>query len=199
MIARFGVWVSGHYDNGDSPNKYRYTPLTSPPPTVSVLTQEERESAVHPVPGDPRGGSDQLLLRGGGGSGVFAAIRKNALRLLPQNTQSVGDPWRDVEVRHLWCDRSPWLMQWAEANMRKELEEETRAGIALRPVTFFRLRGANHFVSTMCRECVPVANDTSLIFLCRFTGRSRSGQLMPSWRLPPTILLSSVQNCDGSH
>ncbi|KAM5540105.1 hypothetical protein V8D89_006245 [Ganoderma adspersum] len=146
VTSQFGVWVSGHYDHGEPPDKYQYDYLPVPPPTVAILTQEERDGTLHPVPGDPRGGSDYSLMLGGGQSGVFAAIRKNALRLPPAGTQSMGDPWRDVEVRHLWCDRSPFLMPWAEVNMRRILDEEVRAGIALRNVTFFRVRGANHFV-----------------------------------------------------
>ena len=188
MTSQFGVWVSGHYDNGETPDKYRYDYLPSPPPTITILTQEERDGTLHPVPGDPRGGSDYTLMLGGGQSGVFVELRKNALRLPPANAQSLGDPWRDVEVRHLWCDRSPSLMPWAEVNMRRILNEETKAGIALRNVTFFRVRGANHFVSyaqTIGGTCV-------VDFLDRFTGRSRSEQWRLSWRLPQMMLLGSV-------
>ncbi len=149
-MERFSIAVSSHYDNSDLPDKYQHAALASPPPTFSVMTQEEREGTFHPVPGDPRGGSDYLLTHGGEQSGVFAAIRKGALRLLPSDAQStagIGDPWRRVEVRHLWCDRSSFRVQWAVASMRRELEEETRAGITLRNVSFFPVRGANHFVS----------------------------------------------------
>ncbi|KAI1789099.1 hypothetical protein LXA43DRAFT_1022497 [Ganoderma leucocontextum] len=147
VTARFAVWCSAYFDNGESSDKYQYdNHLASPPPTVSILTQEEREATFHPVPGDPRGGSDQLLMRYGAQSGVFTVLRKSALRLPPTSAQSMGDSWRDVEVRHLWCDRSPWVIPWAETNMRRELEEERKAGIVLRNVTFFRMRGANHFV-----------------------------------------------------
>ena len=154
VTAHFAVWCSGHYDNGDSPDEYQYGDhLGTPPPTVSILTHEEREATLHTVPGDPRGGSDHLLMLGGVPSGVFAGIRKAALRLPAADAECMGDPWGDVEVRHLWCDRSPWVIPWAVTNMRRELEAETKAGSALRNVTFFRVRGANHFVSDVCTVC----------------------------------------------
>ena len=187
MTTHFAVWCSGHYDNGDSPEKYQYGDhLGTPPPTVSTLTQEEREATLHTVPGDPRGGSDHLLMLGGVPSGVFASIRKAALCLPAANVKCKGDPWRRVEVRHLWCDRSPWVIPWAVTNVRRELGEEAEAGIALRNVVFFRVRGANHFVSDSYMRCaIPATRGHFVDFLDRFTGRTQSERWMPSWRLPP--------------
>ena len=150
VTAHFALYVSGYYSHGNSPEEYETRKdqhASSPPPTVTILTDEEREYTLHPLPGDPRGGSDQLLMSGAVQSGAFGAIRKNALRLPPASVPTSGDAWKDVEVRHLWCDRSVWLCQWAVFNMQRELKEERRAGTSLRNVTFFRVRGANHFVS----------------------------------------------------
>ncbi|TBU49451.1 hypothetical protein BD309DRAFT_851425 [Dichomitus squalens] len=166
----FAEWVTAYFHQGDVPEQYesrRY--LASPPPTFTVMTEEERQSTQHHTPGDSRGGSDHLLMGSGYESGLFASLRKNALRLPPPNAFLVGDAWKDVEVRNLWCDHSFWLALWNEVNLRREIEEERRAGISLRPVTFVRVRGANHFVHwdeperAMCAilELVPAdGNDT---------------------------------------
>ena len=144
----FAMWVTAYFDHGEDPEEYQYQHyLTSPPPAFTVMNDEERQSTQHHVPGDTRGGSDYLLMLTGYQCGLFATLRKEALRLPPPGASLVGDAWRDVEVRHLWCDRSIWLIRWGEVYMRRELEEERKAGISLRPVTFLRMRGANHFVS----------------------------------------------------
>ncbi|TBU24586.1 hypothetical protein BD311DRAFT_701753 [Dichomitus squalens] len=140
-------WITAYFPHGDSPEQYEYkTYLTSPPPTFTVMTEEERQSTKHDAPGDSKSGSDYLLMIAARQSGLFDTLRKNALRLPPPNASLVGDAWKDVEVRNLLCDRSLWFILWADANLRREVADERKAGIPLRPVTFTRVRGANHFV-----------------------------------------------------
>ncbi|KAI0755806.1 hypothetical protein C8Q74DRAFT_1305448 [Fomes fomentarius] len=158
----FAAWVSGYYahpsmaldsDPDENPSNLvleRRTPLEAPPPTLFTLTEAEREAAFYPGPGDP-GGSDTLLLLGGLRSGLFAALREGAL-LLPQGYGvSVGkgageetDAWPSVEVKYVWCDQ--WEVPWGVWNMRARVREGREAGEPLRPVTFLRVREANHFV-----------------------------------------------------
>ncbi|TFK94529.1 alpha/beta-hydrolase [Polyporus arcularius HHB13444] len=147
----FANWVSGYYVHGDTLDTLeRRTPLTSPPPTLSTLTDADRAAALYPAPGDP-GGSDALLLVGGIQSGLFAALFERALALPTAQADSDGedqvtDAWANVEVRNVWCDRSVWEMPWSVWNLRAKLESEKKAGRALRDVTLLRLKGANHFV-----------------------------------------------------
>ena len=55
----FATWVSGYYSHGDKAGEYEYQHyVTSPPPTATTMTDEERQSTEHPLPGDARGGSD---------------------------------------------------------------------------------------------------------------------------------------------
>ncbi len=127
--------------------------MTSPPPTLSTLTDADRAAALYPAPGDP-GGSDALLLVGGIQSGLFAALFERAIALPTAQAEGDGegkvtDGWADVEVRNVWCDRSVWEMPWSVWNLRARLESEKKAGKALRDVTLLRLNGANHFVSPM--------------------------------------------------
>ncbi|KAI0702380.1 alpha/beta-hydrolase [Cerioporus squamosus] len=143
----FANWVSGYYAHGaTSDTLERRTPLASPPPTLSTLTDADRAAALYPAPGDP-GGSDALLLVGGIQSGAFAALFERAIALPTSQAESeVTDGWADVEVRNVWCDRSVWEMPWSVWHLRAKLESEKKAGKALRDVTLLRLRGANHFV-----------------------------------------------------
>lgn len=161
----FSAWVSGYYahpsmaldsDPDEDPDDLvleRRTPLETPPPTLFTLTEAERDAAFHPGPGDP-GGSDTLLLLGGIRSGLFTALREGALLLPRGYVVSVGkgaaegaDAWPSVEVRYVWCDQSVWEMPWGVWNMRARVREGRDAGESLRPFTFLRVRGANHFVS----------------------------------------------------
>ena len=143
------------------------TPLYSPPPTLSTLTDEDRASALYTAPGDP-GGSDFVLVRRGHQTGVFDALRKQALFHSPaqhrtiapagngsapvaanddSEEEAVTDAWRAVEVRYVWCDRSIWEIIWGVLSMRGELADAKKAGKAIRHITFLRLERANHFVS----------------------------------------------------
>ena len=62
VAALFATWISGYYSHGDKAGEYEYQHyVTSPPPTVTTMTDEERQFTEHPLPGDARGGSDHAL------------------------------------------------------------------------------------------------------------------------------------------
>ena len=94
------------------------------------------------MPGDLRGGSDAILLAAGIPSGVFAVLRDQALR------GDASNGWAAVEARHVWADRSIAPMVWGAREMRAEVEKQKKAGKAVRNVSFVRVEGANHIVST---------------------------------------------------
>ena len=127
VAALFATWISGYYSHGDKAGEYEYQHyVTSPPPTATTMTDEERQSTEHPLPGDARGGSDYLIHTYAYLSGLFTTLRKDALRLPDADEWLIGDAWRDTEVRHLWCDRSVWLVRRGVDQMRAEVEEERK-------------------------------------------------------------------------
>ncbi|KAH9933984.1 uncharacterized protein BXZ73DRAFT_100822 [Epithele typhae] len=150
----FAMWVSGYFQHGDSADAIeRRTPLANPAPTLSTLTDEERESALYPGPGEPSG-SDGLLLAGGIQSGLYEQL-KNAALYLPEEIASplgedgdemVTSAWSDVEVRYIWCERSVWEMTWTSWKMREEMREAQAQGKNMRNLKILRLLDANHFV-----------------------------------------------------
>ena len=152
----FVNWVSGYFQHGETADEIeRRTPLKSPPPTLSTLTDEERASALYPGPGSP-GQSDDLLLASGMQSGVFTELKIKALYLHPGKAEEadeadreVVNAWRDVEVRYIWCDRSVWEMTWTSWKMREEIQEAKASKKPMRNLQIVRLTGSNHFVSCL--------------------------------------------------
>ena len=156
----FANWVSGYFQHGETADTIeRRVPLETPPPTLSTLTDEERDSALYPGPGNP-GGSDDLLLLAGIKSDFFIELKDKALyppaekSSAPESEdeEETTDAWRDVEVRYLWCDRSVWEMTWTSWKLREELRQAKEAKRSMRPLKVVRLRGANHFVSSGARN-----------------------------------------------
>ncbi|TBU23391.1 hypothetical protein BD311DRAFT_703965 [Dichomitus squalens] len=145
FVDEFNLWVSGFYQHGDTKDTLTFRDaLASPPPTLTTLSTEERGAAAHSVPADPRGGSDLTIMVTGMVSGAFATLHEEALILSPAKAEQ--SPWNAVEVRHVCCGSSSWVMPWAMMSFQEELREKKNAGQKLRNVTFVRLRGANHFV-----------------------------------------------------
>ena len=154
----FADWVSGYYKHPDSVDDLeRRTPLTDPPPTISIMTPEERAAALYPSPGDPAtGGSDSVLNLAGIPSGVWPDIKEMVMRrpLSDGKVNGNGDAatrtgrsWADVELCYLWCDASVWEAIWGVHCMRREVQEARAARRKLRKVTFVQIKDANHFVS----------------------------------------------------
>ncbi|KAI0328019.1 hypothetical protein GY45DRAFT_1307556 [Cubamyces sp. BRFM 1775] len=146
-VLRFGIYITGYYAHGDvwadGPSALEFrTPLDDPSPTGARMTPEElAETASAAVQGP--GGSEGLLAQVMSIHGVIVASRQGAL--YPQEAIEGASNWEDVEVRHLWCDRSVWEMPWGTKKLMDEIEEAKKAGKRVRDVVFARLKGANHF------------------------------------------------------
>ncbi|KAI0700198.1 alpha/beta-hydrolase [Cytidiella melzeri] len=147
----FLAWLSGYYTHGAWPSKLEYrTPLQDPPPTVFTMTPSEFESALCTAPGNP-GGSDEVFLHMGVRHGLYKILREQALYTSPlcscpspENAESKRS-WDDVELYHIWCDQSSWMLSWATWSLLEELREAEEAGRAVRKMTVVRMSKANHF------------------------------------------------------
>ncbi|PIL34405.1 hypothetical protein GSI_03180 [Ganoderma sinense ZZ0214-1] len=145
LVEAFCVWVTGVVTHGETCTADTLDlgePPASLPSTFRNLTAEERCSVVDPVPADPRGGSDTTLMNAALFSGAFAVLREEALRVRAPGDGLGG--WDAVEVRHVWCDASPWPMPWAATCLREDVAGKRKAGGSVRDLAFTRLRGANH-------------------------------------------------------
>ncbi|KAI0358231.1 hypothetical protein OH77DRAFT_1253938 [Trametes cingulata] len=146
----FTNWITSYFSHGDTLDTFeRRIPLRMPPPTIAVMSKEELEATVHVPPGVP-GGSDWALLHGCAALGVYGTLRKGALFLSPSSTvdrdgRQMGDEWRDLEVRYVWGENSVWECPYAAQMLRQEVSEAKSNGEAIRTVTTFCVRGANHF------------------------------------------------------
>lgn len=99
-------------------------------------------------PGVP-GGSDWKLLHGCAAYGVYGTLREGALFLSPPDSdgkETIGDDWRDIEVRHVWGDRSVWESPYAAQSLCQEVSDGARDGKPMRNFTSLCVKGTNHFV-----------------------------------------------------
>lgn len=60
--------------------------------------------------------------------------------------ETIGDEWRDVEVRYVWGDRSVWESPYAAQSLRQEVADGARDGKSMRKFTSLCVKGTNHFV-----------------------------------------------------
>ena len=58
-----------------------------------------------------------------------------------------GDEWPHLEVLHVWCDQSVWVLPYAVVEVKAEIDYAKRNGKVMRDVAFIRLNGVNHLVS----------------------------------------------------
>ncbi len=115
------------------------------------MTSQEQEESTHEPPGQIPDGSDTLTARMCATHGLYKELKDTGF--YPTANAGVAgpahDPWRDVELRVVWCDHSVWGIAWVVKGMASELEEAKRTGVDVRRVSLVRLRGGNHFVSTI--------------------------------------------------
>ncbi|KAI0365120.1 alpha/beta-hydrolase [Pilatotrama ljubarskyi] len=146
-VARFGSWITGYYAHGDvfaqGASALEFCDaLTDPAPTATRMTPEDlAETTYAPVQGP--GGSEGLIARACVTHGTYARQKEGAF--YPREPVDGASNWGDVEVRHLWCDRSVWEMPWCVKLFTEELEEARKVGKKPRNVVFVRFKGANHF------------------------------------------------------
>lgn len=155
VATTFADWVSGYYDHSIIGNELKHLerrqPKAEPKPTLSTLTEAERDGALYPLPGHPEG-SDSLLLMEGIKTGVFADLRDQAITLpkeVAEDEEGGGSAsaWTEVEVRYVWCANSVWEMPWSVSNMRQWAKEARANSSQLRKFTLLKLDNSNHFVS----------------------------------------------------
>lgn len=134
----FGEWVSGYYSHRDITTRNYddleiYTPVKDPSPTSTRMGLEEIVSLTSSMGAE----SDMRLQT------IDPAILGEQTRRALFD-ESVAKAWPKVEVEHIFCDRSPWVivdaLWWLE-----QLRDE--AGGKGRKVTFTKFSGANHLVS----------------------------------------------------
>ncbi|OSC99683.1 hypothetical protein PYCCODRAFT_1438052 [Trametes coccinea BRFM310] len=151
----FTGWVTAYFSHGDTPETFeRRKWLKTPPSTLATMSKDDLESTVHIPPGVP-GGADWILLHDLHKYDVFRRLKEGALYLSDDPHKKsgsggeprahVGDEWRDVEVRYVWCDHSVWEVPYAVYLLREELDRAKKDGGSVRRMTMSRLKGANHF------------------------------------------------------
>ncbi|KAI0368660.1 alpha/beta-hydrolase [Pilatotrama ljubarskyi] len=135
--------VSGYYVHGDTLDTLeRKAFLPDPRPTLYTLTLEDIGRTMCLSSGGP-GGSEEVLLHTGIGVGLFRAQRDYVIYIADSVTH-VGDAWRDVEVRYVWCERSICEVVWGAKMLRKEVGAARVQGLPIRKVRIVFIRGANH-------------------------------------------------------
>ncbi|KAI9056341.1 hypothetical protein FKP32DRAFT_1599068 [Trametes sanguinea] len=151
----FTNWITSYFAHGDTPETFeRRKGLKTPPPTIAMMSKDDFDSTVHVPPGVP-GGADWTLLHDLHNYDMFRRLREGAIYLSDGSRSKkggggaaatvVGDDWRDVEVRYVWCDHSVWEVPYATILLREELDRAEMDGRSARRVTMSRLKGANHF------------------------------------------------------
>ncbi|KAL1947095.1 hypothetical protein VTO73DRAFT_14056 [Trametes versicolor] len=114
--------------------------------TTARMSVTELAVCAHPRPAQV-GGSDYHLIGVCVEHGTYGALKDGSMYL--QDSQEDADAWSAVEVRVVWCDRSPWEMVWAVYLLDEEIKEAWAAGKPLRNISLVRLKGANHFVGAL--------------------------------------------------
>lgn len=114
--------------------------------TTTRMSATELAACTHPVPAQV-GGSDFYITWACVEHGTYGALKDGTLYM--QESQAGADAWHAVEVRVVWCDRSPWEMVWGAYLLDKEIKEARAAGKPLRNINLVRMKGANHFVGAL--------------------------------------------------
>ncbi|EIW58385.1 uncharacterized protein TRAVEDRAFT_64846 [Trametes versicolor FP-101664 SS1] len=144
----FTNWITSYFAHGPTLDTYeRRHALQTPPSTIAAQTKEDFEATVHVPPGVP-GGSDWTLLHGCAAYGVYGTLREGALFLSqPDDSgeKTIGDEWRDVELRYVWGDQSVWEVPYAAQLLRQEVADGAREGKPIRKFTSLCVKGTNHF------------------------------------------------------
>ncbi|KAI1789106.1 hypothetical protein LXA43DRAFT_1155924 [Ganoderma leucocontextum] len=151
--AAYDIWerarkISSYYSHGDTLDSLSHEALADPPSTVSTLSAEERASLTH----RPGGAVDSAIMMPGIQSGLLATLRQRAF-LLPLGEEvgdgedeSVGDAWRDVELRVVWCQMSHAEVSYIMLLLIAELEDAKKKGAPVRNVRIVRVKRGNHFI-----------------------------------------------------
>ena len=166
----FGEWVSGYYSHRSMTSRnYEdlefLTPDKVPPPTTTRMTLEEimGMSCSTGAESDMRLQSIDPM--------ILAEQTRRALF-----DEDVAKAWPRVEVEHILCDRSPWVIIDALWWLESLQEQADGKG---RKVTFTRMSEANHFVSVSV-EIRPFVKSETLF--------------QPHWDMPEeTIRLFAVR------
>ncbi|KAI0755694.1 Alpha/Beta hydrolase protein [Fomes fomentarius] len=148
-MKAFAVWASGYFSHSSADSFEQLEirkPLDSPPPTITTMSPEEL-AMIH------MSECDSMLHHNALKCGVFGRLRKDALLLHGgQGSKegnnlllAAGDEWSTVEIRHVLCERSLWETHYGLFSLRAEIEENAKAGKAIRKVTYRRVPDANHF------------------------------------------------------
>ncbi|TCD61895.1 hypothetical protein EIP91_007799 [Steccherinum ochraceum] len=139
-VKIFMRWITGYFLHGETVDELVPRDFTLDiPPTLDTMSPDDIASAMYVNPGFP-GASDDVLFRAVMDFGICDKLRRQAYLNLDEN-----DPWAHVKVRHVFGDRSAWSEFWGAECLRKEIEDERKAGRRPRQVEIVRLRGANHF------------------------------------------------------
>lgn len=145
----FPSWVSGYYNHGDDCDKFEWrTPLPSPPPTLTIMSKDEIDSALCVSPTTP-GGSDFALMDAGIRHGLFKYLMDRALCPRPSKKD-----WSAIKLKYICCDHSVWEIPWGMRALRAQVDAFQESGQLSREVEVLRLKGANHFVSSACTSCI---------------------------------------------
>ena len=141
-------WVSGYFEHGSTEETLeRRTPSMSPTHTLRTIPPEDLQNMVHPSAGQDDG-SDHLLVVNGHRVGFFTSFWRDALEVAPIGLGEASEDWRDVEILHVYCDRSTWECVHAAWSVQHDQDEARRTGRPVRKVRITRIGGGNHFVSS---------------------------------------------------
>ncbi|RPD55341.1 hypothetical protein L226DRAFT_491832 [Lentinus tigrinus ALCF2SS1-7] len=145
---RFHEWAAAYFPHGDPVEADTLVLYDDPEGSSSLknMTPEELAESTHEPPGHIPDGSDMLTAKLCATHGLYEELKDAAFH--PSSASGEGelrDPWRDVELRVVWCDQSIWGIPWVAKNIAAELEESKRTRTDTSRVSLVRLRGANHF------------------------------------------------------
>ncbi|KAI0682296.1 Alpha/Beta hydrolase protein [Cerioporus squamosus] len=147
-IKRFHDWAAAYFPHGDpiEADTLVFHDTLDGPSSLKNMTSREQAESTHEAPGHSPNGSDTLIAKMCATHGLYNEL-KNATfyPTAGKPADEARDPWRDVELRVVWCDQSLWAIPWVAKGMATELEEAKRTGRDVRRVSLVRLRGGNHF------------------------------------------------------
>ena len=151
-VERFHQWAAAYFPHGDPITADTLVFHDDPDGLSSLknMTSEEQAESTHETPGHIPDGSDTLTAKLCATYGLYRELKDMAFYPSSRTAaDEASDPWRDVEVRVIWCDQSLWAIPWVAKGMATELEEAERTGTPTRRVSLVRVRGGNHFVGAL--------------------------------------------------
>ncbi len=173
-VERFHDWAAAYFPHGDPIEADTLVLRDTPdgPSSLKNMTSQEQEDSTHEPPGQIPDGSDTLTAKLCAIHGLYKELKDAAFYPTAAGTRAgdAHDPWRDLELRVVWCDQSLWGIAWAAKGMASELEEAKRTGVDVRRVSLVRLRGGNHFVSTIRNVWGLAENSVLIVHTCRRIG-----------------------------